>query len=164
MGPKLAEKHNKKWEAHRCEIDIETSFNFTWVTKREIERLVQEMCISKSSTIDTLSSRLLKDAFEMLSFELTYIHNACLQHAVFPLSWGLSKVTPIPKTNRNRTNPGDWRPISQIPLPGKILETITVLPTFGKVKLRRFSPSSKSYLFGGFWGYWPMRRFLILDI
>ena len=32
--------------------------------------------------------------------------------------------TPIPKTNTNSTKPGDWRPISQISLPGKLLERI----------------------------------------
>ena len=37
---------------------------------------------------------------------------------------GLSKVTTIPKTNSNSTKPGDWRPISQICLPGKLLERI----------------------------------------
>ena len=38
--------------------------------------------------------------------------------------WTLSKVTPIPKTNYKSVKPGDWRPISQIRLPGKLLEKI----------------------------------------
>ena len=37
---------------------------------------------------------------------------------------GKSKVTPIPKTNKIHSNPKDWRPISQIPLPDKLLERI----------------------------------------
>ena len=37
---------------------------------------------------------------------------------------GLSKVTPIPKTKTKSTKPADWRPISQIALPGKLLEKI----------------------------------------
>ena len=94
------------------------------MTEREVKQLIIEICIAKSSAIDELSSRLLKDAFEILSFELTYLFNACLQNSIFPTSWGQSKVTPIPKTNKNSVNPGDWRPISQISLPGKILEKI----------------------------------------
>ena len=52
------------------------------------------------------------------------MYNCCLQQGIFPKIWGLSKVTPIPKTNRNSSDPNDWRPISQIALPGKILEKI----------------------------------------
>ena len=38
--------------------------------------------------------------------------------------WTLSKVPPIPKTNYKSVKPGDWRPISQISLLGKLLEKI----------------------------------------
>ena len=37
---------------------------------KDIERLVKEMCIAKSSAIEELSTRLLKDVFEILCFEL----------------------------------------------------------------------------------------------
>ena len=66
----------------------------------------------------------MKDAFEVLSFELTYLYNSCLQFGIFPECWGLSLITPIPKTNHHSTDPSDWRPISQICLPGKLLEKI----------------------------------------
>ena len=85
---------------------------------------MREICITKASAIEGLSSRLLRDAFEILTFHLTYIYNSCLQNGIFPPEWGISKVTPIPKTKVNSTRPGDWRPISQICLPGKILEKI----------------------------------------
>ena len=87
-------------------------------------KLITEICKTKSSAIDDLSTRILKDAFEILSFELTYMYNSCLQHGVFPRTWGLSKVTPIPKTNSRSTTPGDWRPISQICITGKLSEKI----------------------------------------
>ena len=90
----------------------------------EVKRLIKDMCVAKSSAIDELSTKLLKDAFEILFFELTYMYNSCLQQGIFPKSWGTSKVTPIPKTNKNSSNPKDWRPISQIALPGKLLEKI----------------------------------------
>ena len=38
------------------------------------------MCITKSSAIDNLNTRLVKDAFEVLFFELTYMYNSCLQY------------------------------------------------------------------------------------
>ena len=124
VGPSLAEKHDKKWEKEKCKVKTDLTFNFHWITEREVKQLIKEICITKSSAIEGLNTRILKDAFEVLSFELTYLYNSCLQNGIFPEAWGLSKVTPIPKTNTNSTKPGDWRPISQICLPGKLLEKI----------------------------------------
>ena len=124
VGPSLAKKHDQKWVKENCKINVTASFNFSWVTEFEVKRLVKEICITKSSAIDNINTKLLKDAFEVLTFELTYLYNCCLQTGTFPNSWGLSKVTPIPKTNTNSTKAADWRPISQIPLPGKLLEKI----------------------------------------
>ena len=124
IGPNLAKNHNVEWEKSKCKINVETSFNFSWVSEWEVKRLIKEICITKSSAIENLSTRLLKDAFEILGFDLTYLYNACLQNGIFPEVWGLSKVTPIPKTTSHSTKPGDWRPISQICLPGKLLERI----------------------------------------
>ena len=36
----------------------------------------------------------------------------------------MNKVTPIPKTNVKSTRLGDWKPMSQIGLPSKLLEKI----------------------------------------
>ena len=124
VGPSLAKNQNEKWEKEKSKIEVTTSFNFIWVQEVEIKRLVKEICITKSSAMEEINSRLLKDACEVLTFELTYIYNSCLQNGIFPRKWGISKVTPIPKTNTNSTKPADWRPIAQISLPGKLLEKI----------------------------------------
>ena len=60
----------------------------------------------------------------MLTFELTYLYNTCVGTCIFPRQWSIGKISPIPKTTANSTNVKDWRPITQIPLPGKILERI----------------------------------------
>ena len=124
IGPNLAKTHKEKWEKEKCGIKTSASFSFQWVTEFEVKILIKEIKITKSSAIDGLSTRLLKDAFEVLSFELTYMYNSCLQFGTFPKNWGLSKITPIPKTNPHSTDPNNWRPISQICLPSKLLEKI----------------------------------------
>ena len=124
VGPSLAQKHTRTWEKENCKMETNSTFNFQWVTEREVQKLVEEICITKSSAIDNLSTRYLKDAFQIKSFELAYMFNSCLQHGIFPKAWGLSKVTPIPKTTSKSTKPGDWRPISQICITGKLLKKI----------------------------------------
>ena len=124
VGPTLAKNHDKEWEKGKAKIETKATFNFSWVPEAEIKRLVKDICITKSSALEGINTRLLKDAFEFLTFELAYVYNSCLQNGIFPKKWGISKVTPIPKTKANSTKPGDWRPISQICLPGKLLEKI----------------------------------------
>ena len=68
IGPSLAQKHKKDWVKEKCKIQTNSSFNFKWVTEREVQELIKEICITKSSAIENLSMRLLKDAFEVLSF------------------------------------------------------------------------------------------------
>ena len=80
--------------------------------------------ISKSAALGDLSSRLLKDAFACLTVELTYLYNSCLDSSTFPLKWGTGIVTPFPKTTSKSKQAKDWRPITQISLPGKLLERI----------------------------------------
>ena len=121
VGPNLAKNHKGTWRKEKCKTNVDSPFNCSWVSEMEVKRLVKKICITKSSAIENISTRLLKDALEAITFELTYMYNACLQNGMFPETWGLSKVTLIPKTS---TKPDDWRPILQISLPGKLVEKI----------------------------------------
>ena len=63
IGPNLAKNHNIEWEKSKYKINVETFFNYSWVTEWEVKRLIKEICITKSSAIEDLSTRLIKDAF-----------------------------------------------------------------------------------------------------
>ena len=64
----------------------------------------------------------MRDAFNCVTPELTHIYNTSLATGIFPSDWGVGLVTPIPKTSCNSKNAKEWRPITQISLPGKLLE------------------------------------------
>ena len=123
-GPKLAEKIHSQWEPTDCLKNIKTLFEFDFISEIWVQKLVQEIKTSKSSAIDELSSKLLKDAFSVLIVELTYLYNTCVETCIFPTAWSIGKISPIPKTNYSSTLPKNWRPITQIPLPGKLLERV----------------------------------------
>ena len=123
-GPKLAEKINTPWEESQNLKGHTCIFKFEFVPENLVKKLVLDIKISKSSAVDNLSSRILKDAFSVLTLELCRIYNLGIDVGVFPKDWSTGKISPIPKLNNSSTNPKDWRPITQIPLPGKIFEKI----------------------------------------
>ena len=93
------------------------------ITKMEVEILIKKINISKSSGITLLSSRLLKDSFHALSDKLTYLFNLSITQTTFPVQWKKALVIPIPKTV-NPEKAENYRPISFLPLPGKMLEKL----------------------------------------
>ena len=121
-GPNLASKFSDSWSPDDCKIDGDHHFSFGFITEQVVSKLVSEIKISKSSAMGSLSSRILKDVFEIRAAELTELFNTCLDTGVFPHSWGIGEITPIPKANVHSKIPGEWRPITQIKLPGKLLE------------------------------------------
>ena len=55
--------------------------------------------------------------------EITHLINECLRLSVMPLQWQVGIITPMPK-GKATTNPSDWRPVSVLPFPRKIIERI----------------------------------------
>ena len=90
---------------------------------REVETLISKINISKSSGLTLLSSKLLKNSFEAIGDKLTFLFNFSIQNNTFPNQWKKALVIPIPKT-RDLNKLENYRPISLLPLPGKILEKL----------------------------------------
>ena len=78
---------------------------------------------TKGSGIDFLPTFILKDVFTCIVSQVTHMMNQSLLTGVFPDSWATASVTPIPK-NGSSQSVKNWRPISILPLPGKILEKL----------------------------------------
>ena len=73
--------------------------------------------------MEHLSSRILIDAFKAIPHVLLHIMNLSIATAVFPDQWKLATILPLEKVS-NATSASDFRPISLLPLPGKIMERI----------------------------------------
>ena len=98
-------------------------YSLTEVSEREVTRVVRSINVSKSSGLDNINSSSIKIAFEFLIPEITHMYNLSIQLASFPDSWKKALVIPIPKKG-NLTNVQNYRPISLLPLPGKIMEKL----------------------------------------
>ena len=90
---------------------------------REVLNIVKSINVSKSSGIQDLSSFVLKEAFTALAPQITHMMNLSVQSSIFPAAWKEALVIPIPKAG-NLTQVKNYRPISLLPLPGKIAEKL----------------------------------------
>ena len=89
----------------------------------EIIKLCKEININKSSCVENLSSEILCDAFLAIPERVVILFNLSFLLSEIPLLWKIAKVTPLPKAG-NSNNVGSLRPVSQLPLPSKLIEII----------------------------------------
>ena len=92
---------------------------------REIDtyKIVAGITISKSSGLNNISSMIVKEAFKILTPEVIRMFNLSIETSSFPEAWKKGLVIPIPKSG-NLKLVKNYRPISSLPLPGKILEKL----------------------------------------
>ena len=121
VGDKLASKLTDPWFYNGTTSDIILPNCQT--TLEEVTALVKEIDICKSSSISYLSSKVIKDAFTALPHVLLRIFNSSLATGVVPDSWKHATIIPLKKCG-NSNDVNNLRPISLLPIQGKILEKI----------------------------------------
>ena len=92
----------------------------------ELHKAINLINVSKSSAVKNIRSGVIIDAYEIMFERILRLYNQSLRQAKFPTVWKTSIVVPIPKVNTPKYA-SDFRPISLIPLPGKILEHLISL-------------------------------------
>ena len=95
-----------------------TSAEFTENDLLKAIKLINPM---KSSAVENIRASVIIDAFEFILDRFLRLFNSSIRKSIFPQKWKVSIVVPLPKTAAP-TVASDMRPISLIPLPGKILE------------------------------------------
>ena len=101
----------------------DNSFQFKTISESDILYLLQHLDVRKSVGPDGLSSRFLKEVAEQIVIALTKIFNESLKSGNVPQAWKCSNVTPVHKSGSS-DDPGNFRPISVVPVTAKILEKI----------------------------------------
>ena len=121
IGEKLAENFTDHWQFfdkiqdESCE-PLSTDF-------QQVMKLCKEINTCKSSGIEDISTRVFKHAFMVLIPQLVYLFNLSFSTGLFPDSWKRATVIPLFKGG-DRAKVGNYRPVSLLPLPGKIIEKI----------------------------------------
>uniref|UniRef100_A0A1B6KPU2 Reverse transcriptase domain-containing protein n=1 Tax=Graphocephala atropunctata TaxID=36148 RepID=A0A1B6KPU2_9HEMI len=120
IGSELASKIPKlKYE----KLDSNpNSIYLSEITKKEIEIKINLLKIDKACGSDKIPIKLVKNLKYILSEPLAYIFNLSIQTGIFPDRLKLATITPIYKNEGSLSDPSNFRPISLLPIIGKIFE------------------------------------------
>lgn len=135
---KVFEESHNIVQSNEGQLEIENSVNEflshdhnenfeTYITSpKELKDLIKKLPNNKSSGLDGVDNRLLKNLPKKATVQLMYIINAILMLSYWPNSWKKSLVIPIPKKGKNHSQPTSYRPISLLSTISKVAEKIVL--------------------------------------
>lgn len=91
-----------------------------------VDRIVRDLP-NTAPGMDGLTARIIRHAWTVSGAEMLFMYSACLSEGVFPDIWKLGKLVVLPKGNdRPLTDPKAYRPVTLLPILGKILERLVI--------------------------------------
>ena len=99
------------------------TFHFQIISSSAVLSLLNKLDVRKSVGPDGISARFLKEVAEPIAAPLTKLYNRSLETGIIPNQWKCSNVTPVHKGG-SCDNPGNFRPISVVPVVAKVFEKI----------------------------------------
>ncbi|KAL0849835.1 hypothetical protein ABMA28_011774 [Loxostege sticticalis] len=108
---------------HQHEITLTT---FKPCTTQEVADIVDSLDTNTSTGADEISTKSIKCIKNTITTPLANCINKCFDLGIFPDSLKLAKVSPIYKSG-SKTDPGNYRPISVLPVMSKIFEKIVYI-------------------------------------
>ena len=86
------------------------------ISIHELDSMIKSRSKNSSPGPDKVTFRVLQSMSQSTKTWIVSLFNACLRHGHFPQAWKMSQTCPLPKPG------GGWRPISLLPIIGKLLE------------------------------------------
>ena len=122
VGEKLAAPFDRPWTPNSGLPDFYIpTMQFRFVGEKEIVALTKSLPTNKSSQVEHISMKFLKDALLITNFEICHLINVCMTRSIMPDSWKIGSISPIPKKGLSK-KVTDYRPVSVLPAPSKIIE------------------------------------------
>ena len=96
-------------------------FSLSPVSRRFVHNQLATLKADKSTGLDGISPRLLRDGAAVLADPITHIINLSLSSEIVPTGFKHARVRPLYKKG-SRQDPGNYRPVSILPVLSKLLE------------------------------------------
>jgi len=112
------------------------------VSCQEVFNLIQKIPSNKTSGLDNVPARLLKEAPPIVTYGLTFIINQSITTGIFPYAWKRARVSPISKEDP-RTDPNNYT-ISVVPVVSKLIERIVFNQLYEYLKNNNLLTESQS--------------------
>lgn len=90
----------------------------------EVKSFIKILKIKKAPGYDEMSSVIIKNLPDVAIDLLVNIFNSCFRLGYFPTFWKVGKIFPIGKPGKDHSIAGNYRPITLLPIIGKIFEKI----------------------------------------
>lgn len=114
-----------------------TIHSFAPTTKKEVGEIIDKLNVNTSKGIDDIGVKDIKCIKYFILDNLTDCFNKCLTQGKFPESLKIAKVTPVYKSG-SKTDPGNYRPISVLPVLSKILEKLIYVRLYNYLNKQNF--------------------------
>lgn len=101
---------------------LESGLSLRTITLEEVQKQIVGLKEGKSPGYDLIDTTLIKHLPTNCVQQITKLFNSCLSLKHFPNQWKISKVIMIPKPGKEPTKTSSYRPISLLPILGKLLE------------------------------------------
>ena len=121
ISPNLSKDMNEPWLYDGLKVN--RHLNNIVVNNAEIEKICNEIEIYKASSVENISSRVLKDALLSQIDRFRYLIVQILETGNYPELWKKATIIPLQKDG-NVHSVNNLCPISLLPLPSKIVEKI----------------------------------------
>ena len=113
------------------------------IKEEDILKVIRNLKSNKAHGWDTISIRMLKICDVSITKPLTFLFKNCLSECVFPEIWKKANVVPIFKKG-SRQDFKNYRPISLLPICGKIFERIIFNSIFNFIEERKLLSQNQS--------------------
>ena len=105
----------------KTKLPPDNMFQIPLITKQAVFKFLSTLDVKKSAGVDGISAHMLKLSAPYITHIITEICNLSITKNQFPNDWKTAVVTPLFKKG-STDDPGNYRPISILPILSKLLE------------------------------------------
>ena len=129
IGPKLSEniEDNDTCFDEFVNQSISDNFSFQQISPSLVSSHLRKLCMRKATGLDTVSARLLRECFDVISDSLALIFNRSIETSIFPDEWKSARITRLYSARNVAIGAIPKLPISVIPVVAKVFEQLFMI-------------------------------------